>query len=207
MAVTRTVLSPTGLIQPQHGMVAYEGDMDQNMAILNALLANVGNFVGDVGLNGVYSGLVLSTSGSLTPGLTAGVLYAQGIRVNLAAPVNPGPAPASLTRYLFYNSILGFYYQSSAVGSAGDALIGKVTTDGSTVTAVVQATKVFGVLDAAPGASGNFTVQHYLGRAPIGAAIQMTSDGAIWFQTTRFDTTNLNLAASAASITAKVMVW
>jgi len=207
MAVTRTVLQPTGLIQPQHGLTGYEADVDQNMALLNSLLAAVGQPVFDAGLNGVYSGLVLSTSASLTPGLTAGVLYAQGQRINLASPVDPGPAPASETNYLFYNSALGFYYQAGAVGAPGDALIGKVTTSPTAVTAVVQATKVFGLVDLAPGSAGNFTVAHLLGRVPVGVLIQTTSAGVIWFQSTPYDDENLYLVASAGSLTGKAQVW
>ena len=207
MAATRTVLSPTGLIQPQHGLTGYESDMDQNMAILNAGLPAAGQLVGDAALNGVYSGLVLSTSASLTPGLTAGVLYAQGKRISLPSPVDPGPAPASATNYLFYNSVSGFYYTSFAGAATGDALIGKVTTDGTTVTAVVQATPIFGLVDLAPGSAGNFTVAHLLGRAPIAVILRVTSAGAIWFQSTPFDDINLYLTASAGSLTGKAQVF
>jgi len=207
MAATRTVLSPTGLIQPQHGLTGYEADMDQNMALLNALLPASGQVASDAGFNGVYSGLTLSTSASLTPGLTAGVLYAQGQRINLVSPVNPGPAPASDTNYLFYNSLIGFYYQSSAVGAPGDALIGKVTTSPTAVTAVVQATKVFGLVDLAPADAGDFTVAHLFGRAPTAVILRLTSAGAIWFQSTNFDDTNLYLTASAGSLTGKAQVF
>jgi hypothetical protein len=207
MAVTRTVLTPSGLIQPQHGGIGYEADMDQNMAILNALLRLIGEFALDAGLNGVYSGLALATSGSLTPGLSAGLLYAQGSRIVLDAPVSPGPAPASATNYLFYNSALGFYYQASAVGTPGDAMIGKVTTSGSAVTAVVTATKVFGLVDFTSADDGNFTVQHYLGRAPVGVNLILTADGPVWFQSTRWDDTNLYLRAATAALTGKAQVW
>jgi hypothetical protein len=210
MAVTRTILPKTGLIQPQHASTAqWEADDDANWLLLDALVPLSGQFIKDLGLNGVCSGFALSTSSNLTPGLTAGVLYAQGSRYAPAAAPNPGPAPAIATNYLFYNSDSGFYYQASAVGAtAGDALIGKVTTSGTAVTAVVDATKVFGQVDIASSSFGNFTVQHYLGRTPKGVALQMTSDGAIWFQSpTMYDATNLYLVASAEAITGKAVVW
>ena len=210
MAVTRTILPKTGLVQPQHASTAqWEADDDANWLLLDGLVPLSGQMIKDLGLNGVCSGFALSTSGSLTPGLTAGVLYAQGSRYAPAAAPNPGPAPASATNYLFYNSDSGFYYQASAVGAtAGDALIGQVTTSDVAVTAVVDASKVYGQISLAPSDFGNFTVQHYLGRTPKGVALQMTSDGAIWFQSpTMYDATNLYLVASAGAITGKAVVW
>jgi hypothetical protein len=210
MAVTRTILPKTGLVQPQHASTAqWEADDDANWLLLDGLVPLSGQMIKDLGLNGVCSGFALSTSSSLTPGLTAGVLYAQGSRYAPAAAPNPGPAPASATNYLFYNSDSGFYYQASAVGAtAGDALIGQVTTSGTAVTAVVDASKVYGQISFAPSDFGNFTVQHYLGRTPKGVALQMTSDGAIWFQSpTMYDATNLYLVASAGAITGKAVVW
>ena len=174
-------------------------------------LAAAGNvpFVSDLGLNGVYKGFTLSTSASLTPGLTTGVLYANGARYAPAGAPNPGAAPASGTNYLFYNSVSAFYYQSGAVGAnAGDALIGTVTASGSAITAAVQATAIAGELALAPSAPGNFTVAHLLGRAPVATGIRMNSGGAIWWQTpTDIDGTNLYLVASDAGVTAKVQIW
>ncbi len=209
MAVARTVLPNTGLVQPQHGLTGYEADQDANWALLDNYLALSGQQAQDLGLNGVYSGFTLSTSATLVPGLATGVLYAQGKRY--APPSGPtlAPAPASAANYLFYNSSSGFYYQTSPVAAtAGDALIGKVTTSSSAATAVVQGMKVFGQVSAAPSGPGNFTLQHYLGRAPIGVVVQMTSGGAIWFQAaTMYDATNLYLVASDSGLTAKVLLW
>jgi hypothetical protein len=157
----------------------------------------------------VISGFILSPSSTLVPGITAGVLYAQGAGyAATAAPTLP-PALAGQTSYLFYNSVSGFYYQSSAVGAtAGDALIGSVTTSSSAVIAVQQATTLFGAVRVAASAPGNWTVAHMLGRAPVCAIIQMTSGGAIWFQSpTSYDDVNLYLVASDAGVTGKVIVW
>jgi hypothetical protein len=55
--------------------------------------------------------------------------------------------------------------------------------------------------------AGNITVPHLLGRAPAGALIQMTSSGAIWFQSAMYDGTNLYLVASDPTVTAKVQIW
>jgi hypothetical protein len=213
MAVTRTVLPRKGLIQSQHGLTSYEADQDQNWALLDANVA----FMSDLpltpflqlGFNGLISGFILSSSSTLVPGITAGVLYAQGVGyAPTTAPTLP-PAPASQTSYLFYNSVSGFYYQSGAVGAtSGDALIGTVTTGSSAVIAVKQATPLFGTVSVAPSVPGNFTVAHILGRVPVCAIIQMTSGGAIWFQTpTSYDGTNLYLVASDAGVTGKVIVW
>ena len=213
MAVTRTVLPRKGLIQSQHGLTSYEADQDQNWALLDANVA----FISDLplapflqlGFNGLISGFILSSSSTLVPGITAGVLYAQGVGyAPTTAPTLP-PAPASQTSYLFYNSVSGFYYQSGAVGAtSGDALIGTVTTSSSAVIAVRQATPLFGTVSVAPSVPGNCTVAHMLGRVPVCAIIQMTSGGAIWFQTpTSYDGTNLYLVASDAGVTGKVIVW
>lgn len=206
MAVNRTIL-PNGTVKPQHG-TPYEIDADANWALVDQWQG--GRHMADLGISGVVpGGLTLSTSAMLTPGITAGTLYAQGQRVPFnSAPTLPA-APASGTNYLFYNSATGFYYQSSPAGATpGDALIGQVTASGSAVTAVVTATPLYGQVSAAPSAPGNFTLQHFLGRKPLGAQIRMTSAGAMWFQSgTDMDATNLYLVASDSGLTAKVQLW
>ncbi|MBZ5561701.1 MAG: hypothetical protein LAP13_04710 [Acidobacteriia bacterium] len=67
-------------------------------------------------------------------------------------------------------------------------------------------------IGATPVAPGNFIVPHGLGAVPFGAIICMTSGGAVWFQTNgdgslKWDDTNLYLVASAAGVTARVLVW
>ena len=210
MAVTRTILPRKGLIQSQHGLTGYESDQDANWALLDAKAAFVSDLLfPDLGINGVVSGFALSVSATLTPGLAAGVLYAQGVRYAPAAAPALAAAPADATTYLFYNSVSGFYYNSSPVGAAsGDALLGQVTAGASAVTAAAAATPIFGSVNASPGTAGNFTVPHLLGRAPVGAVILMTSSGSIWFQPApRFDAINLYLAASAGGTTAAIQVW
>ncbi len=221
MAVTRTVLPRKGIIQPRHGD-NYEADLDLNWLTIDSLLQDASDvqtavagagtveaWLADRGIGGVVSGFTLSTSPNLTPGLTAGTLYAQGKRYAPASAPNPGAAPANAASYLFYNATSGYYYQSSPAGaSATDALIGKVTTSGTAVTAVVQGTKLYGEISLAPGAPGDFTVQHYFGHTPKGVALRLTSGGAVWFQSpTDMDATNLYLVASDAGVTAKVLLW
>jgi hypothetical protein len=208
MAVNRTILPRKGLIQSQHGLTGYEADQDANWSLLDANVAFITDLMwGDLGISGVVSGFVLSTSSTLTPGLTAGVLYAQGQRyAPSSAPAIPA-APANATAYLFYNSSSGFYWQSSASGAVnGDALIGQAVTNATAVTATTQATRIFGLVPLAPIAAGNFTAQHFLGRKPAGVVIQLTSNIAIWFQSPAYDATNLYLSASAAG-TATALVW
>ncbi|MGH9359281.1 MAG: hypothetical protein ACRD1O_08940, partial [Terriglobia bacterium] len=130
MAVTRTILPRKGLIQSQHGLTGYEADQDANALLLDTNVAFLSDIMfSDLGINGVVFGFTLSTSSSLTPGITTGVLYAQGQRYAPAsAPAIPA-TPASATFYLFYNSSTGFYWQASPVGAnAGDALIGQAVS-------------------------------------------------------------------------------
>jgi hypothetical protein len=213
MAVTRTVLPRKGLIQSQHGLTSYEADQDQNWALLDANAAFISDLpltpIKQLGFNGLISGFLLSTSNALAPGITAGVLFAQGVGYTPATAPTLGPAPVSQTSYLFYNSTSGFYYQAGATGAQnGDALVGVVTTTTSAVVAVQQATALYGAVGLAAAAPGNFSVPHLLGRAPICAIVQMTSGGAIWYQTpTSYDGVNLYLVGSDAGVTGRAIVW
>lgn len=210
MAVTRTILPRKGLIDPGHGTTTYEADFDFDLTLLDANVA----FMSDLqqttfDINGVFSGFTLSTSGTLTPGLSAGVLYAEGNKYAPGSPPTLAAAPPSAVNYLFYNSSTGFYYQTGAVGAtSGDALIGKVTTSGGAVTSVTQATKVFGKLAITTSAPGDFTQPHLLGRAPLSPNLLMTAGGFIWWQDgTQFDGTNLYLTASDTGLTAVVILF
>jgi len=200
------------LIQPQHGLTGYESDIDSDMALLDAnvaFISDIGNtLLGDLGINGVASGFALSTGSGLTPGLTIGVLYAQGNRY-APSSVTVSAASANATSYLFYNSTSGFYWRSSITpATTGDAFIGRAVTSGSAVTAVTTATKILGQIALAPSAPGNFTVPHFLGRAPIGVKVNMTCGGLIWFQNpTDVDGVNLYFVASDADVTGKAQVW
>jgi hypothetical protein len=221
MAIVRTVLPRKGIIEPQHGE-NYESDLDTNWQIIDSLLQDANDVQSaiqaagvlsplftDLGISGVTSGLALSVAATLTPGLTSGALYAQGLRYTASAAPTLGAAPASATSYLWYNSTSGFYYSANPTPNAtGDALIGQVVTSATAVTAVTNATKIFGAVSLAPAAPGNFTAQHFLGRAPAGVSVRMTSGGAIWFQSpTDVDGTNLYLVASGAGVTGKVVLW
>jgi len=218
MAIVRTILPRKGFVQPQHGITQYESDMDSNMAMLDTNVAFLSDLasvadtlVGDMGLNGVVSGFQLATSNSLYPGVTNGILYANGSRY---APTNPvlNAAPVNATSYLFYqqeNWPSSYYYRPVlAALNPGDAFVGVIVTNGTQVTNVTQATSLFGQILVAPSGPGNVTVAHLLGRAPVGANVRMTSPGAIWWQSpTDMDDVNLYLVASDAGVTAKVQVW
>ena len=210
MAVTRTILPRKGLIQPQHGLTGYEADQDANWAVLDANIAFVSDLqFSDLGMNGVVSGFQLSGSSTLTPGLTPGVLYAQGKRYAPVGAPTIGAVPPSATSYLFYNATSGFYYQSGSVGATStDALIGKIVATATAVSQVTAATRLFGYVNVATTGAGNFTVPHLIGRKPVGAAILMTSSGSVWFQpATLFDSTNLYLAGSGTGVTAAIQLW
>jgi hypothetical protein len=220
MAVVRTVLPRKGIIEPKHGD-NYETDLDTNWELLDSLLQDAADvqaavlaagtveaWLQDRGLCGVVSGFLLSTSANLIPGLSAGVLYAQGKRYAPATAPDPGPAPASCTSHLWYNSASGFYYNLTGSPAAnGDAYLGSVTTDATRVTAVATATKIYSHVLVTAAAAGSFNVEHRLGRAPLGALICMTSSGSVWFQSAMWDGTNLYLVASDAGVTGKVLLW
>jgi hypothetical protein len=218
MAITRTVLPRKGLVQPQHGLTQYESDMDANMALLDANIAFmsdlssvVDTLVGDLGLNGVVTGFELTTSNTLYPGLTSGILYANGSRY-APSEASAGLAPTNSTSYLFYQQESwpnSYYYRSVlAALNPGDAFIGVVVTNETEVVNVTQAATLFSQIAVAPTAPGNFTVPHLLGRTPIGAHVRMTSPGAIWWQSpVDTDDVNLYLVASDAGVTAKVQIW
>jgi len=220
MAVVRTVLPRKGIIEPQHGS-NYETDMDSNWLIIDTLLQDandvqnammaagtVAAWLKDTGISGVVSGFTLSTSANLTPGLSSGVLYAQGARWAPLAPA-PGAAPANCTSYLWWDSSTGFSFNLTGTAPvSGDAYLGSVTTDASHVVAVAGATKIHWRLAVTTATPGNFSLIHNLGRVPLGAMIYMTSGGQIWFQaTSMFDGTNLFLVASVAGLTASIEVW
>lgn len=56
-------------------------------------------------------------------------------------------------------------------------------------------------------APGNFTLQHGLGRMPTTVIKEMTSGGDVWFQSNRFDQTNLYLVASDTGVTGYFLVY
>jgi len=218
MAIVRTILPRKGFVQPQHGITQYESDMDSNMSLLDAnvafmsdLVSVADSLVGDLGLNGLVTGFTLATSNTLYPGMASGILYANGLRF---APTGPSlnAAPANATSYLFYqqeNWPSSYYYRNVlAALNPGDAFIGVVTTNATQVTSVTQASSLFSQIPVASTNPGNVTAAHLLGREPLGAVIQMTSAGTMWFQSpTMYDGTNLYLAASDAGVTAKVLIW
>jgi hypothetical protein len=221
MAVVRTVLPRKGIIEPQHG-ANYETDLDTNWQIIDSLLQDandvqaaiqaaptVSAWVSDQGISGVVTGFTLSTSATLVPGIVAGTLYAQGTRYAPTGTISLPAAPASSTSHLFYNSTGGFYYNLTGVaGTAGDAFIGIVVTNGTAVTSVTQSTRLWSQISVAPGVAGNFSMPHRLGHTPAGALIQMTASGSIWFQSPMmYDGTNLYLVASDPAATAKVQIW
>ena len=218
MAISRTVLPRKGLVQPQHGITQYETDMDVNLAMLDANVAYISDLssvvdtlVGDLGLSGVVGGFQLSTSNTLYPGLTNGILYANGSRY-APSDASAGLAPANATSYLFYqeeNWPNSYYYRPVlAALNPGDAFIGVVLTNDTQVMSVTPATSLFGQIPVSAAAPGNLIVPHLLGRPPVGAHIRMTSPGAIWWQSpVDTDGVNLYLVTSDAGVTAKVQVW
>lgn len=62
-------------------------------------------------------------------------------------------------------------------------------------------------LALAPGAPGNFTVAHGLGKIPVAGIVQMTSGGSIYWQAVPWDATNVYLVATDAGVTANLLLW
>ena len=62
-------------------------------------------------------------------------------------------------------------------------------------------------LPLSPGADGNFTVAHGLGRVPVLVLIQMTSGGGIWFQPAMYDAKNIYLVAAASEVSGVALCW
>jgi len=56
-------------------------------------------------------------------------------------------------------------------------------------------------------APGNFTLAHNLGMVPTTVIFEFTDGGTVWFQSTRYDDTNLYLVASDADVTGVVIVF
>lgn len=81
--------------------------------------------------------------------------------------------------------------------------------DGTNWSALVGSVRLAAPTEIAlsPSSPGNFTIAHGLGAAPRLVLIQMTSGGAIWFQSTRYDATNIYLVASDAGVTGFAEAW
>src|SRR5260370_5644900 len=173
MAVTRTVLPRKGLIQSQHGLTGYEGDQDGNWLLLDQKVAFVADLLfPDFNINGVASGFTLGLGSGLTPSVSSGILYANGSRYAPSSSPTLGAANSNTTNYLWYNTATGFYFTTVlAPNSAGDAFMGILNTAVSAVTSVSQSTKIFGQVSVTPGAPGNFSQGHLLGRTPVSAII------------------------------------
>jgi hypothetical protein len=56
-------------------------------------------------------------------------------------------------------------------------------------------------------APGDFTLAHNLGLVPTTVIFEFTDGGTVWFQTPRFDSTNLYLVASDAGVTGIVIIY
>jgi hypothetical protein len=68
----------------------------------------------------------------------------------------------------------------------------------------MQATAMIPFTTTAPG---NFTLAHNLGMTPVTVIFQFTNGGTVWFQTVRYDETNLYLVASDTGVTGFAIVY
>lgn len=83
-----------------------------------------------------------------------------------------------------------------------------LSDDGSGGLTVTGATQIsISQLTLSPSVPGNFTVAHGLGKTPTAVTLEMTSGGQIWFQTTRYDATNIYFVASDGGLTGFAKVW
>jgi len=128
--------------------------------------------------------------------------------------------PAIARSFIFKNGTTGGHNlivqvtgaPGTTVSIPASAGLVELYSDGTNVSALTGGSGTSGLpfpteINLAPGADGNFSVAHGLGATPRLVLIQMTSGGAIWFQSTRYDATNINLVASDPSVTGKAEVW
>jgi hypothetical protein len=176
--------------------------------------------------NGTTGGhnLIVQVTGA--PGTTASVpasaglveLYSDGTNV---AALTGGSGSAGTVTSVALTMPAEFSVAGSPIATAGTLAVTRVSQSANKVLASpdgssgVMSPRALAPLDLpspteinlAPGADGNFQVAHGLSGTPRLALIQMTSGGAIWFQSTRYDATNIYLVASDASVTGKAEVW
>jgi hypothetical protein len=210
MAVLRTVLSRKGLIQSQHGLTGYEADQDANWLLLDSNVAFTSDLPGSLyplapgtGLNLLIGAGYAWVAGSL-------IVYAGG---SLAMA-------ASATNYVFLNPAASYAPGSNTSGFPATSMpLAVVTTTALAISAITDRRTPFMMPAAAasgPAATislttagpGNFTQAHSLGRAPTACLIELTSAGAIWFQTpTKYDVGNVYLVAADTGLTADLKLW
>ncbi len=62
-------------------------------------------------------------------------------------------------------------------------------------------------IELLPTDGAPFAIPHGLGHTPCLVLIQMATDGEIWFQPMRYDSTNIYLQASSGGITGYAQIW
>jgi hypothetical protein len=141
-----------------------------------------------------------STNGSLV------IPHGLGVKPKLVMPQMTSDGELWVTSYDATN----IYATGSAAGITGNFIIWTSAWPVETIEippTTLDSSTTITEIPLAPSASGNFTVPHGLGFSPILALIRMTSDGEIWYQSVRYDTTNLYLTASAPGVTAVAEIW
>ena len=162
---------------------------------ITALPAGCGGQTGSGGLPNLIDGLAAQPTKTipLAPGVAGNFTVAHGLGVTPAYVLitdNSGSAIWLQSPTSFDST--NIYFTSADPLATGIASIFVTPADAE--------------IALAPGAPGNFTVAHGLGTTPLMALVEMLSDGAIRWQATPWDGTNLYLVASDASVTGKVEV-
>jgi hypothetical protein len=167
------------------------------MGAVTAVPAGCGVQTGPGGMPATFPAVFTSTPAAvipLAPGADGNFTVAHGLGVTPAfvmIQMTNGSAIWLQSPTSFDSTNL--YLTSADASATGVAVIWTVPAD--------QAVAL------APGAAGNFTVAHGLGTTPQLALVEMLSSGAIWFQSTPWDVTNLYLTASDDSVTGKAEVF
>jgi len=164
--------------------------------------------------NGIAPGYAPTAGTGLILNLGSGTAFSGSTRIDYAG--GTVTLLNSTTNYVFLDSTVGYAPNSNTTGYPPSSIpICSVVTAGGVITVIVDDRSSFrggsnnyaGDVAITSTTRGDFTVAHGLGTTPTVAFVQMTSNGLIRFQATRYDATNLYLNASADGLLGHVSLF